>query len=159
MKNSNTDPDQPLENQTDSPQEAVQQAGNDRVMNQLDIESMIQRYLGDIETLRGKIKEHNSMYNDLFGNDKEYEEHMKKVKDATKLRSGVKQRIMQQPAVKELGDKLKTLRDEMKDLEDALSGYVQQYQKLTNTNQITLPNGDMMQIILVPKLQKIRTDR
>lgn len=127
-------------------------------MSQLEMESMIDRYIGDIDTLKGKIKDQTAMYNDSFKIDKEYEEHSQKVKEATRLRNGVKQRIMKQPAVMQLGDEMKRLKDELKDLNNALAGYVQQYQRLTNSNQITLPSGEIMQIVLVPKLKRITKD-
>lgn len=147
-----------MQNQNHLETQNVSDEPNGQVMTQLDMETMIDRYLKDIQALREKIKEQTSMFKDTFSNDKEYEEQTKKIKDLTKVRNGIKDRIMQQVSVKTMSDKIKSLKEEMNDLNNALAGYVQQYQKMANTNQITLPGGEVMQIVLVPKLQKL-TDK
>ncbi len=126
-----------------------------KATSQLEMESLINRYLADIDVIKGKIKEQNDMLNDSFNNDKEYAEQQLKVKEETRKKNAIKQRIMKEPAVSLIAEKIKGMRTEMKDAQDALSDYVREYQRNSNLSQIVLPNGDVMQIVHVTRLRKV----
>lgn len=124
----------------------------------VEMESLIARYLGDIEVMRGKIKEEMSMFKDAFQNDKEYVEQEAKVKEANRAKNAIKQRILKQPALAEADEKIKHMKSEMKNMQEALSDYLREYQRNSNMTQIVLPNGDTMQIIHVTRLKKVTKD-
>ncbi|NTU73197.1 hypothetical protein HGB07_03440 [Candidatus Roizmanbacteria bacterium] len=118
------------------------------------LESLINRYIASIEKLRTELKENNNMFNSTFDNDAVYRELAEKAKEATKNKTALKQQMMKQPATAMLADKLKNMKEELKDLQLSLSDYLQEYQRLANTNLIEGTDGEMREIIKVFKLIK-----
>jgi cytochrome c556 len=138
---------------TEEPAEPTHATPN-AIQSLLNVESMINRYIADIEKLQEKMKTQRDMFNDAFNNDAEYSQIMQKVKEVNRLKQGAKQRIMKLPAVAEAKNKLDEYKDEMKEMQDALSSYLQQYRQLSGTNQITSETGEIREIIVVTKLVK-----
>lgn len=145
-----------MDDQNDVPAEALEVAKTDnpQLDNRLNLESLINRYVGDIEKLREQLKTQKDMLEDAFNNNPEYAEASQKVKDATKLRTGIKQKILKDDAVAFTADKVNGIRDEIKDAQDALSGYLQKYFQTVGTNQITGDDGEIREIVVVTKLVK-----
>jgi hypothetical protein len=122
----------------------------------LNLESLINGYIVDLEKLQEKMKTQREMFNDAFNNDAEYSQIMAKVKDANRVKSAAKQRIMKLPNVVELANKMREYKDEIKDIQEGLSSYLQQYQQLSGNNQITNDNGEVRQIVNTAKLVKVK---
>jgi predicted nuclease with TOPRIM domain len=120
----------------------------------LKLEGMINRFLADIDKLKEQSKAQKQMFDDAFKNDAEYAKQNDKVKEETKKRTGIKQRILKQPAVAQLQSKLNELKEEVKDAQSGLASYVQRYYQVSGSNQIMGTDGEMREIILVPKLVK-----
>ncbi|MBI4973841.1 hypothetical protein HZC27_04495 [Candidatus Roizmanbacteria bacterium] len=146
-----------LSNQVISPEEVVvEPTGATSSMNVLELTTIINRYAADIDKVKGSLKEKNSMFKDAFEGDAKYHEQDMKVKDLTKLKNAEKQRILKTPAIEALTAQVNDLKMEMKDMQDLLSGYLEQYQKVSGTNIIETENGDIREIIPVFKLVKRR---
>lgn len=120
----------------------------------LNLESLINGYLVDLEKAQEKMKTQRDMFNDTFENDMEYSQIMQKVKEVNRVKSVAKQRIMKLPNVIELTNKLREYKDEVKDIHDGLSAYLQQYKELSGSNQLTRDNGEIVEIISVTKFVK-----
>jgi hypothetical protein len=120
----------------------------------LNLESLINGYLVDLEKAQEKFKTQREMFNDAFNNDAEYSQIMQKVKEVNRVKSAAKQRIMKLPNVVELTNKMREYKEEVKDITEGLSSYLQQYKELSGSNQLTRDNGEVVEIISVTKFTK-----
>lgn len=127
---------------------------NTQVDNRFNLESMINRYVGDIDKLREQLKTQKDMLEDAFNNNPEYAQASEKVKEVTRVRTGMKQKILKDPPVAFVSEKVKEIKNEIKDAQEALSGYLQKYFQTVGTNQITGDDGEVREIIVVTKLVK-----
>lgn len=123
-------------------------------MNMIELTAIINRYVGDIDKVKTTLKEKNSMFKDAFENDAEFHEQTIKIKDLSKVRNGAKQRILKQPAMEALTAQINDQKSELKDMQDMLSGYLEQYQKVSGTNIIETENGQIREIVPVYRLVK-----
>lgn len=123
-------------------------------MSIIEITNIIKRYIGDIEKLKTNIKAQKEMYVDSFENDAKYSESAEKAKQASRELQAIKQIITKQPAVEASAAKLREFKDELKDIQDALSGYLQEYQRISGTNVIEGDDGTLRQIVHIFKLIK-----
>lgn len=130
------------------------QNNNQQLDNKLNLEAMINRYVGDIEKLREKLKTQKDMLEDSFNNNSEYAEAAEKVKETTRVRTGIKQKILKDPPVAFVFEKVKEIKNEIKDAQEALSGYLQKYFQTVGMNQITGDDGEVREIVVVTKLVK-----
>jgi predicted nuclease with TOPRIM domain len=120
----------------------------------VELDSLIKRYLKDIGKLKEDIKEQNGMFNDAFNNDVKYKETADKQKEMNKVKNAVKQVLMKDPSIVATSEKVKELKDEMKDLQDALTGYVSEYQRLSGATSFEDDDGNLLQIVHTVRLVK-----
>ncbi len=134
------DGDQPLTTTSDSP------------LSMLQIESIIKRYLLDIQKLQERYKEKKSMFDDSFNNDANYKTLADKAKEATRLKTAAKQQLMKSPAITQLAQEVKEMKEEMADLEQSISDYLREYQKVSGSNQLETDDGQILEIVQVTKV-------
>ena len=120
----------------------------------LKIEEMIKTHLSQIDTLGDEITKHKEILDDIFANETTYKEHEKVAKEAANIKSKTKAEIMKKPQVADLSNKLKSLKSEKVELEEGMTDYLREYQRLSGSNEIEDNKGEMREIILVPKLVK-----
>jgi ribosomal 50S subunit-associated protein YjgA (DUF615 family) len=118
----------------------------------LRIEEMIRTHISQIDDLIAKITEHKDMIDDVFKNSETFQEHDKIAKEATRIRSKTKQEIMKQPQVAELAAKLKEMKNEKTELQEGLSDYLREYQRISGSNEIEGEDGEVREIVYVAKL-------
>lgn len=135
---------------------AARHATPNAVSSILNLESLINGYLVDLEKAQEKFKMQREMFNDAFNNDAEFSQIMQKVKEVNRLKSVAKQRIMKLPNIVELTNKMREYKEEIKDITEGLSSYLQQYKELSGSNQLTRDNGEVVEIISVTKFTKRR---
>lgn len=141
-------PPSPLEEQADtSTNEKPERAEMSGGLSRLELESLIQRYMDDVEKLKSQIRSEKEMYNASFENDAAYSQAEEASKETKKKVAEIKQRITQQPAVKDAEARMSELKDEMKDVQDAISGLAEQYQQVAGTNQIVQDDGQVLEIV------------
>lgn len=126
-------------------------SGNDATLL-LRIEEMIKTHLTQIDNLEEEITKHKDIVDDIFGNDEVYKKHEEAAKEATRIKSKTKSEIMKRPDVADKANKLKALKSEKMELQDGLTDYLREYQRLSGSNEIEGNDGEMREIILVPKL-------
>lgn len=162
-KTSSDDEESPVESTEEEPEYATpnargQQAPDDvgpvTAQSLINIESMINRFVGDMDKLREQMKTQKDMLNDAVRNDAEYAQVDMKVKEIGRVKTAAKQKVMKQPAVANIVERITSLKDEMKELQDGLSQYLQQYQKIANTNQLVAENGEIREIVTTHRLVK-----
>lgn len=123
--------------------------GGDIVIN---LESMIKTTMSAIDTQFQQSREFKEMLDDILNNDPGYAAAVEKTKEASKVKQGERARVMKQPQAKDLDDKLKTLKSEMKENQGALSDYLQEYARMAGVNEIIDDNGEAREIAFTAKL-------
>lgn len=125
----------------------------------INLESMIHRYIVDTEKLREQMKTQKEMLEAAFQNDATYAQQDAVVKAEVKKKNEIKQKILKTPAVAMVNDKIKQLREEIKNTQEVLSQYVQKYQESTGLNQIMSEDGEVREIVIVTKLVRKSSKR
>ena len=128
------------------------QASSDQATVLLSLEEMIKRTITSLDKLRSEAKTQRQMLADVFASDQTYQEHDKKVKEATKIRTGTKQQILKQPAVLLISNKIKSMNSDIKEKDMSLSDYLKEYQRMTGVNEIELENGEVREIVQTVKV-------
>jgi seryl-tRNA synthetase len=123
-------------------------------MSVLDLTTLINDYDKTMGELKNQLKEQKSMIKDAFENDQEYHEIAEKVKELNRQKNAIKQRILKTPAVETVMAKVKDLQADLRDMEDKMSGYLQEYQRVSGTNVIEGVDGELRQIVPVYRLVK-----
>jgi len=118
------------------------------------LESSIKEHIVSIDTSKAELKKLKEMLSDMFSNDPTYQEHDKVVKEAAKIRTKTKYELLKQPAAAQLNSKIKELSADLKDLQNALSDYLREYQRLSGSNEIEGDDGEVREIVYVAKLVK-----
>jgi DNA-binding ferritin-like protein len=128
-------------------------SSNDDSTVLLSLEEMIKSNIASLETLREEMRKIREMFEDTFSGDPLYIEKAEEAKKAAKGKSEVRARIMQQPSVKEMADKIKHIRSEVAERSGALSDYLQEYQRISGLTQLEV-DGQMHQIVNSSKVVK-----
>lgn len=118
----------------------------------LSLEEMIKKYITRLDALKVEVKKQREMYDDSFLNNPTYLENTEKAKNAAKDLQVTKKNIASQPAVIQISLKLKSMREEVKEIEISLSDYLQEYQRLSGANEIEGEDGKIRDIINTAKL-------
>lgn len=134
------------------------EAGNQATLL-LSLEEMIKRHISSIEKIQIELKKHREMFADSFENSPVYKEHTEKLKEAQKAKKITRQEILKQPQMIQLAERIKTMREESKDLKLALSDYLVEFQRLSGLNEIQDENGDFREIINSAKAIKKATKK
>ena len=136
----------------DEVQTTADLSSTNAAMSILEIETIINRFLGDQEKLKETMKAQKEMYNASFENDAEYAGKNEEMKKLKKEVAAIKQRIVKLPEVVVVNNRINELKEEMKDIQEALTGYLQQYQVVSGTNQFMTEDGEVIEIVNVLKL-------
>lgn len=148
----NTSPDEEVFQDStalETPTPVTEVGGGDIVIN---LESMIKTTMAAIDKQFQQSREFKEMLDDILNNDPGYAEAVEKTKEASKVKQGERARVMKQPQAKDLDDKLKTLKSEMKENQGALSDYLQEYARMAGVNEIIDDNGEAREIVYTAKL-------
>lgn len=124
----------------------------------INMEGMIKNHITSIDKLQIETKNLSDMLNDIFNNDPTFKEHTEAAKEANKIKAATKQQILKQPQARDLNDKIKTLKSESKELQNSLSDYLQEYQRMSGVNEIETEDGQVREIVYIAKLIR-RTGR
>lgn len=120
----------------------------------INMASMIKSHISSIEKLQEDMKKHKEMLDDIFKNDPTYQEHSEKAKEAAKIKQNTKAQILKQPQAAELNEKVKSFKSQIKETQDALSDYLQEYARMAGVNEIEGEDGEVREIVYVAKLIK-----
>lgn len=118
----------------------------------IELESMIKSHLSSIDKIEVEYSKHKGMLEDIFNNDPTFKTHAENAKEANRIKSKTKNEIMKQPQVADLAEKVKGMKQELNELQSALSDYLREYQKMSGVNEIEGEDGEVREIIYVAKL-------
>lgn len=116
------------------------------------LEEMIKKYITRFDQLKIDAKKQREMYDDSFLSNPTFIENTEKAKTAAKDLLVTKKNIASQPSVIQISLKLKSMRDEIKEIEQSLSDYLQEYQRMTGANEIEGEDGKLRDIVNTAKL-------
>ena len=132
--------------------ETVSNLNNDSGITLISIESLITRSHAQLNSLKKEMNQFKDMLDSILDSNHEYRQKFEAAKLATKDRNAVKTEIMKDPKAQDIVKKLKDYRDRQKELKDALSDYLKQYQQLSGSNQIEGPDGVIREIVYTARL-------
>jgi hypothetical protein len=115
----------------------------------MNLEATINRYIGDSEKLREQMKSQKEMYNATFENDAPFAELTQKEKELRRQKMTIKQKLQKEPAVVLATNKINEIKEELKDIQDMLTGLLEQYQEMSGSNQFTTESGEIREIIKI----------
>lgn len=124
----------------------------------LSLDELIKSHIASIDKLKEESSKYKQMVEDVFVNDSTYQEHTKIAKEAAKIKSATRQQLMKQPAVEKFAAKAKSLSTELKEKQMALSDYLQEYQRISGSNEIEGYDGEVREIVNTAKLVKRSTN-
>ncbi len=140
---------------TDTTPPTTTEAGSNAAEILLNLENLIKNHITSIDKLKEETKKHSQMLTDIFENDATYKEHSNKVKDANKIRLNTRAQLMKQSSAMALSEKVKTMKSDLKELEVALSDYLQEFARQSGTTQIEGNDGEVREIVYTAKLIKL----
>jgi hypothetical protein len=143
-----------MDNQ-DKTQTTLPAGTNEAVTSLFAIENLIKTHISHIDTVKIELSKQAEMFNDVLNNDSKYKEAAEAGKEVAKKKAEAKQDILKAPSNASLNQKIKDMRQELKELKNALSNYLQQYQKIADTDQIESEDGEVRQIVYNAHLVKL----
>ena len=146
----------------DKPEEVIdaeiveESAASDTSISAVDdlqnIENLINANIQKIDNLEKEVKPVSEMLESLLDADLEYAELDLKAKEAIKEKTAKKKTLMSTTNGRELNEKLKNFKSEIREAKEALSAYLQEYQKKTGFSEYEGPDGELRQIVFTAKL-------
>ena len=119
------------------------------------IENLIKTHISHIESVKIELQKQAEMFNDILANDEKFKKANDEGKEIAKKKAEAKQDILKSPSNASLNQKIKDMRQELKELKGALSNYLQQYQKIADTDQIESEDGEVRQIVYSARLVEL----
>lgn len=104
-----------------------------------------------IEEIQKQLKTATEMYNDSFANDAKFKEEQEKVKDQQKSLKVVKANIERQPSVIAMANKVKELKNELKEKKASVSDYAMEVFRMSGNTEFE-KDGKTYDIKTVAKL-------
>lgn len=123
------------------------------------LEEMVKNHITSIDKIKKELSERRDMLKASFENDPTYQEHAEEAKKTAKIKSKTKAEILKRPEVAQIADKVKTLSQELRELNSALSDYLSEFQRASGINEIEGTDGEIRQIVFVAKLAPKREKR
>jgi 4-diphosphocytidyl-2C-methyl-D-erythritol kinase len=125
------------------------------ISERVDLTDLINSHLEQISRLKEEQAKLKEMLDDIFRNDSTYQSHDQSAKEAAKIRQQTKKQILKLPQAADLSARIQSFRSQIKERNEELSGYLQDYSRVSGANSFETPDGEIRQIIYVAKLVKI----
>lgn len=131
----------------------------DEAQKIVDLDKAIKERISRIESARAELKPASEMLTSYLMGDEKYAHETDLAKKAQGLKNLSKRRLLEAPQGKDLQDKIKSIKDEIAELEEGLSYYLREYQRMTGSNEFEDQDGQLRQIVSVVKLVKKPTKK
>lgn len=126
--------------------------GKDQALMVRRLEEMVKNHIAGIDKIKKELGEHRDMLKASFENDPTYLEHDQEAKKAAKVKAKTKSEILKRPGVAQISEKVKSLSQELRELNSALSDYLSEFQRASGLNEIEGEDGEIREIVFVAKL-------
>lgn len=123
-------------------------------MTIVELTALINRYEADMKKMRDNLKIQSGMLRDAVEGDAAYHELDMQSKELNKKKAAIKQNVMKTVAMEAVVAKIEEYKGELNDAKEMLSGYLEEYQRVSGTNIIEGENGEIREIVPVYKLVK-----
>lgn len=123
-------------------------------MTIVELTALINRYEADMKKMRDNLKIQSGMLRDAVEGDAAYHELDMQSKELNKKKTAIKQNVMKTVAMEAVVAKIEEYKGEINDAKEMLSGYLEEYQRVSGTNIIEGENGEIREIVPVYKLVK-----
>lgn len=120
----------------------------------ISLTNLINANLGEIENLRQEALKHKEMLDSVLENDQTYKDHAEKAKEAARIKGNTKKEIFKRPDVRHVVEKLTEVKENIKETQEELSNYIQEYSQLSGQNYFEAADGTIQEIVYVAKLRK-----
>lgn len=137
-----------------TPQDPQTQAGEKAADELFTIDNAIKSRLGQLTKLRNDLKVQREMLTSYLENDETYREAVKLAKQASGQKNSVKAQLLKQPEAANLNETLKSMREQMAEVQEGLSYYLREYQRVTGATEFEGEDGELQTIVYVAKLVK-----
>ncbi len=121
----------------------------------LDLTGLINSHLSQLTRLKAETGKLKDMLDGIFINDPVFQQHDTAAREAAKVRAGTKKQILKQPQAADLAAKIQELRTQIKERNQELSDYLQEYARSTGTSSFETEDGQVKQIISTSRLMSI----
>lgn len=122
----------------------------------INLENLIKGYLTDIANLRDKLRAQREMIKSTIEGDRDFSEAATKTAELKKKETEIKQKLVKVEAVVATKMKVEQLMTELKNVQQSLSDYLNEYANLTQSTEFIGPEGELHQIVRTAKLVKKR---
>lgn len=116
------------------------------------IDAAIKERIVKIEEKKNEIKPQREMLTSYLENDEGYRQTSEVAKKASQQKSALKKQLLATQQGQTLTEKIQTLKDELVELEEGLSYYLREYQRITGANEFEGADGELRQIKFTAKL-------
>ncbi len=123
----------------------------------VDMENLIKNHITAIDNLNSEARKYKEMLDDILAANEPYQALLKKANDASAEKNKQKSEVLKQPHAKELNAKIKELKSDAKEKAEALSDYLQEYQRISGVDEIEGDDGELRKIVYSARL--IRSTR
>jgi seryl-tRNA synthetase len=134
--------------------EAAPQEAADQSTVFLSVENLIKQNLNTLDTLQVQFRDQKEMVDNVLENDPTYRQHLETANEANKVKSATRSQIMKRPDVMNVAEKMKAIKEEMKETQATLSDLLQEYQRISGSNVIEREDGSILEIVSTSKLVK-----
>jgi hypothetical protein len=125
------------------------------ISEKVDLTSLINGHLERINQLKEELGKLRDMLDGIFASDSTFQMHSSAAKEAAKIRNETKRQILKLPQAADLAARILSLRSQIKERNQELSDYLQDYSRMSGASSFETPDGQVRQIIYVAKLVKI----
>lgn len=116
------------------------------------LQNLIKDNLSKADRLQDELSKHKEMLESALNNDEVYKQHAEAAKVATKQKTATKAEILKRPENATLNAKIKELAAEIAEIKESQGSYLQEYMRLSGSNEIETDDGQVLQIINQPRL-------
>ena len=120
----------------------------------LALEGLIINYITKIDKHKEILGEKKEMLESNLENDPSYQEAAKLAKEASKKKQEEKARIIRQPEVERIYSDVKDGNTQLRTMKDSLSNHLQNYGKVSGTNQFEDEEGQVREIVYTARVVK-----
>jgi hypothetical protein len=118
------------------------------------LEGLILNYIAKIEKHQELLSKKREMLDSNLENDPTYQEASGLAKETSKKKAEEKSRIIRQPEVEKIYTDVKDAQSQLKIMKETLSNHLQNYGKVSGTNQFEDEEGQVREIVYTAKVVK-----
>lgn len=116
------------------------------------IDSAIKTRLSQLTKLRADMKIQREMLTSYLENDETYQEAATIAKRANGAKNSAKALLLKQPEANNLNETIKSMREQINEVQEGLSYYLREYQRVTGMSEFEGEDGELQEIVYVAKL-------